>query len=113
MFSVSKDSLNPRMNARTLKNRLAVIEHYRYRFGVEHAHWPHFMMGRTGNKLYKYKFNYAVKGLAAFMLVKAVADYKHINERAFLSYDKTAEYTLSIGGYAAFCAGVFAMIWKL
>jgi len=75
MFSVSRDSLNPRLNMITLKNRLNVIDHYRYRHGVQHAHWPHFLMGRVGNMLWKYKFNYAVKGMAALMVVKSVADY--------------------------------------
>ena len=110
MLSVSRDSLNPKLNAQTLQRRLAVIEHYRYRFGVEQAHWPHFMMGRTFNALWKYKFNYAVKGMAALALFSAVQDFRNVNSKAFLTYDQAAVYHMKIATQAAVFAGVCAII---
>jgi hypothetical protein len=44
MLNASRDTLNPVLNAETLKNRLWVIEHYRTLHGIEHAYWPHYLM---------------------------------------------------------------------
>jgi hypothetical protein len=62
MLNASRDTLNPVLNAETLKNRLWVIEHYRTLHGIEHAYWPHYLMRNAGSHLWKYKFNYGIKG---------------------------------------------------
>lgn len=85
VLSTSRDTLNPLLNTETLKNRLAVIQHYKYLNGVEHAHWPHFALARLGRHLMKYKFNYAVKGFAAYMVYRDIAAYQHLQKRTFMS----------------------------
>ena len=79
ILSTSRDTLNPLLNTETLKNRLAVIEHYKYLHGVEHAHWPHFAMSRLGRHLMKYKFNYAVKSFALYMVYRDIALFRHMS----------------------------------
>jgi len=75
-LSASRDTLNPRLNTETLKNRLRVIEHFKTINGVELAHWPHFALTRFGKHLYRYKFNYAIKGFAAYLIYRDYARYQ-------------------------------------
>jgi hypothetical protein len=110
LLNTSRDALNPLLNTETLKNRLFVIQHYKYLHGVEFAHWPHFVLRNIGNNLMKYKYNYAVKGFAAFMLYRAVSEYKGYNSRAFLTMDQHGYFAANIIVHSAIFAGVSAII---
>ena len=84
VLSASRDTLNPLLNTQTLKNRLAVIEHFKTQAG-QHAYWPHYAMTNVARHLLKYKFNYAVKGFAAYVVYRDIANYNHLNQRTFLT----------------------------
>ena len=75
-LSVSRDSLNPLLNTETLRNRLAVIEHYKYLHGVERAHWPHFAMQRMLRHVMRYKVNLVIKAGALGLLVNDVQHFR-------------------------------------
>ena len=85
VLSVSRDSLNPLLNTDVLRARLDAIEHYKYRHGVQMAHWPHFAMSRASRHLWKYKFNYALKGLAVYMLVRDVQHFRHMHRTSYVT----------------------------
>jgi hypothetical protein len=102
VLSASRDTLNPLLNTETLKNRLAVIEHYRYVHGVEYAHWPHFAMSRLARHVFRYKVNYAIKGFAAYLIYRDVAQYRHLKATTFM----TIPQELSFGVSAAFHSGL-------
>jgi hypothetical protein len=87
LLSASKDTLNPSLNLETLKNRLWVTEHYRLLHGVEHAHWPHYMMKNVGNHLWKFKFNYGVKAFFIYQVAREVQHYRHLNSVSFMTTD--------------------------
>jgi hypothetical protein len=110
LLSTSRDALNPLLNTETLKNRLFVIQHYKYLHGVEFAHWPHFVLANIGRHLMKYKFNYAVKGFAAFLLYRAVSEYRHYNSRAFLTMDQHGYFGANILASSALFGGICAII---
>ena len=105
VLSATQDTLNPLLNAQTLKNRLALIEHYKYQHGVEMAHWPHFAMKRAARHLYRYKFNYGVKAFAAYIVYSDYADYKHQQQRTFMTLQqKTNLLTTGAVHFAGFTA---------
>ena len=85
-LSVSRDTLTPLLNTAILKERLADIEFFKYRYGVEISRWPHFALGRLGRHLYKYKFNYGVKAFAAYIVYNDMVHYRHMRSQVFLSY---------------------------
>ena len=68
LLNSSRDTLNPLLNTNTLKTRLEMIEAYKYKHGKMYARWPHYFMQRVSQNLWRYKFNYAVKGFAAFLV---------------------------------------------
>ena len=84
MLSASRDTLNPLLNTQTLKNRLAVIEHFKAQAG-QHAYWPHHALTNVARHLLKYKFNYAVKGFAAYVVYRDIANYNYMSQRTFLT----------------------------
>ncbi len=110
LLSVSRDALNPMLNTETLRNRLAVIQHYKFQHGAEFAYWPHFFMRNVATHLMKYKFNYAVKGFAAYLVYRSVADYRHHNQRMFLNLDQHGQFFLSIGASTALFGGICALM---
>ena len=71
-LSASRDTLNPLLNTTVLKQRLADIEKYKYLHGEKYARWPAYFMANTGRHLWKYKFNYAVKGFAAYLVYREI-----------------------------------------
>ena len=85
-LSVSRDTLNPLLNTTILKQRLNMIEHYKHLHGEKYARWPHFWMGQTANRLWKYKFNLAVKGFAAYIVFREVQNYRNLNEKTVMSF---------------------------
>ena len=105
-LSASRDTLNPMLNAENLKQRLATIEHYKFQHGIKFARWPHFFLGRVGANLYKYKFNYAVKGFAAYLLYRDIQNYRYWNEKVILSYQMDG----MMAGEIATKAGLFVAL---
>jgi hypothetical protein len=37
------------------------------------AHWPHFAMNRFANHVMRFKYNYAIKGFAAYLIYRDIA----------------------------------------
>lgn len=60
-MSVSRDTLNPKLNLQLLKERLNAIDFYKNQLTYEQRHWPHIVLGKAMRHLWKFKFNYAVK----------------------------------------------------
>jgi len=85
-LSVSRDTLNPLLNTTILKQRLAAIDYYKTLHGARYARWPHFWMGETANRLWKYKANIAVKGFAAYMVYREVQNYRNLNEKTVMTF---------------------------
>jgi hypothetical protein len=84
MLSASRDTLNPLLNANNLKARIDLIEHYKQVHG-KHAFWPHYFMQRVATHFMKFKFNYAVKGFATYLVWREVALYKHLKATSFMT----------------------------
>ena len=107
-LSASRDALNPLLNTTILKNRLADIEHYKYIHGEKYARWPHFLMGNMGRHLWKYKFNYAVKGFAAYLVFREIQQYNNLKENTILTLEQSMFSMVNIGtyggGFVAICA---------
>ena len=87
MFNVSRDTLNPALNLENLKARLAAVEYYRNRHGHRYMYWPHYVIGNMGRNLYKYKFNYAVKGFLVYTLYREIRNYNHLCNTTFMSVE--------------------------
>ena len=104
IFNSARDALNPYVNAETLRNRLWVIDHYKFRYGANHTYWVHTMLGNWGKHLMRYKFNYAVKGFLAYQVYAAYQNYKYVDSMTFLSNTQLAMYR----GPVMFNATVFA-----
>lgn len=68
-----------------LKNRLWVIDHYRYRYGADHTYWVHSALRRLAANMNRYKFNYAVKGILAYQAYAAYQNYSYVDSMSFLS----------------------------
>ena len=109
-LSVSRDTLNPLLNHTILRQRLDAIEHYKFEHGVRIARWPHYLMGDVARRLYKYKFNLAVKGMAAYMVYREVAALKAANNERFLSIEESSTRMANIGLSAGVLAAVCAII---
>jgi hypothetical protein len=108
MLSVSRDTLNPLLNTDTLKARLEAIDHYKYRHGVQMAHWPHFAMNRMSRHLWKYKANYIVKGAVVYMLVRDFQHMRHMHRTSYVTFQQeqalVAPMLVHGGMFAALCA---------
>ena len=105
-LSASRDTLNPLLNTTVLKNRLADIEHYKFLHGEKYARWPAFWMANTGRHLWKFKFNYAVKGFAAYLVYREIQQYNNLKEKSILSLEQSGLSMAKIGTQGAVFAGV-------
>ena len=95
MFSVTRDALNPRMNTEVLRQRLHVIDHYKFRYGAQHTYWVHFALKKYGQRVWTYKFNYLFKGALAYATWRKVQAYNKADSENFLSeVDRTVNYRL-------------------
>ena len=110
LLSATRDALNPQVNTAKLRNRLWVIDHYRYRYGAQHTFWLHAYMRKQGAKLWKYKINYGVKALAAFMIYNSYQTYCEADETRLLSETEQGMYRANIVLTAAGATGVFLII---
>ena len=107
-LSVSKDTLNPMLNTKILKQRLDAIEYYNTLHGLKYARWPHFWMKQTGNYLWKYKGNLAVKGFFAYMVYREVQNYRNLHQKTVMTFNQSFSCFGAIGmtggAFAAVCA---------
>jgi hypothetical protein len=92
-----------------LKNRLELIQYYKTVHG-DHAFWPHFFMRRVANHALKYKFNYAVKGFAAYLVYRDFANYQHMKETSFLTMQDESKQVAKIMAQSAVFFGICCMI---
>ena len=109
-LTVSRDTLNPLLNTTILKKRLADIDYYNNLHGAKYARWPHYWMGATAQRLWKYKFNYAVKGAAAYMLYREVQLHRNLNEKTVMTIQQSFADFGSIGMHAALLGTLCAFI---
>ena len=84
-LDVSKDTLNPALNANLVRNRLQIIEAFKYRHGAEYTYWVNTTMRRVYNQVWKYKFNYLLKGFIAFMAIREYQNYSYVNSMTVLT----------------------------
>jgi hypothetical protein len=90
-------------------NRIAA-EAYRYRHGVEHANWPHFMMRNVSRNVMKFKFNYALKGFALYYVVSDVQNYRYMKTRTFMTSAESMAHLQNIALHGGFCAAAFLLV---
>ena len=107
MFSSSRDTLNPLLNTHRLKARLALIDYYNQKHGVQYARWPAFALQKLGANVWRYKANYAVKAFAAFLVYQEYQQYKHLSDVAIMSFEAdVAHYVrmgVKTGAFGAIC----------
>jgi hypothetical protein len=92
IFNSSRDALNPFVNAETLRNRLWVIDHYRFRYGAAHTYWLHTFLSRTLKNVNKYKFNYLLKAYLAYNVYSRYQNYKYVDDMTFMSETQRGMY---------------------
>ena len=109
-LSASRDTLNPLLNTTVLKNRLADIEHFKYLHGEKYARWPAFWMANAGRHLWKYKFNYAVKGFAAYLVFREIQQYNNLREKSILTLEQSGFSMVSIGTQGAMFVALCGLI---
>lgn len=110
LLSATRDALNPQVNTAKLRNRLWVIDHYRYRYGAQHTFWLHTFMKNQGARLWKYKFNYGVKALAAFMIYNSYQSYNEADGTRLLTATEQGMYRANILVSAAAATGIYLII---
>jgi hypothetical protein len=105
IFNSSRDALNPFVNAETLRNRLWVIDHYRFRYGASHTYWVHTALSRAFKRVNTYKFNYLLKAFLAYNVYSRYQTYKYVDDMTFMSETQRGMYRFPIvAGTAAFGA---------
>ena len=84
IFNSARDALNPHVNSEVLRTRLAVIDHFKSRYGREHTYWLHTVLRRMGGSLTRYKFNYLLKGFLAYGVYSSYTNYRFMDETTAL-----------------------------
>lgn len=112
IFNSSRDALNPFVNAETLRNRLWVIDHYRFRYGAAHTYWLHSFLSRSLNKVNKYKFNYLLKAFLAYNVYARYQTYKYVDDMTFMSESQRGMHRGPIAISAAVLGATCLLIWK-
>ena len=110
IFNQTKDTLNPNLNSAFIRERLMVIEHYKFRYGEAHTYWVHQLLGKTSRNIFKYKYNYLLKAFLAYQVYAKYAQYRHMNEMTFLTSSQRAELTIPIFLNSAVLAGTCLLI---
>lgn len=108
-FDGSRDQLNPLLNSNVLKQRLALIAHYKSANGGHmYQHWVHYALRNMWTHLYRYKVNYAVKGFAGYMVYRDIQNFQHMNSVQFMTYQQQAALArpaaLNLGVFLGLCA---------
>mmetsp|Transcript_19338 Transcript_19338/g.29643 ORF Transcript_19338/g.29643 Transcript_19338/m.29643 type:complete len:125 (-) Transcript_19338:31-405(-) len=110
VFSSSKDALNPKLNADVLRGRLETIEYYKFRYGKAHRFWLHTYINRVASQLWKYKFNYAVKGFLAFLVYQKYTNYQYMSSVSLLGPVQKLNLQIPIFVHAGIFAGACFVI---
>jgi hypothetical protein len=107
IFNSSRDALNPFVNAETLRNRLWVIDHYRFRYGAAHTYWVHTFLSKTFTRVNRYKFNYLLKAFLAYNIYSRYQTYKYVDDMTFMSENQRGMYrgpiVAGVGAFGAVC----------
>ena len=98
------------LNANVLKQRLSAIEYYSTLHGAKYAYWPHYWMRMSGQYLWRYKINIAVKGFTAFMLYKEVDNFRNLNDKTVMTINQQLGAFGSIGAHAGLLGAVCCLI---
>jgi hypothetical protein len=101
--------LNPNVNANILKNRLWVIDHYRYRWGADHTYWVHTALKRMAVNANRYKFNYAAKGFLLYQGYTAYQNYRYVDQMSFMSNVERVSYQTPILAWGGVFMGACAL----
>lgn len=58
----------------------------------------------------KYKFNYAVKGFAAYLVYRDLANYQHMKETSFMTVQSESKQVAKIMTQSALLVGICCLI---
>ena len=107
---MTRDALNPRVNAEVLRNRLWVIDHYKFRYGAQHTFWVHYGLRNLARHAWTYKLNYLAKGLLAYNVYRSFATYHKADAENFLGENARNGHRMSIVANSGLLAGVCLII---
>lgn len=110
MLNSSRNAMNPVMNLENLRARLQAIEYYKNLRGVEYDYWPHYVLGKMNRHLWRYKFNYAIKGFFVYALYSEIRHYNHLSSVSFMNVEQQLNHYLRITGHGILAAGIFLYI---
>jgi len=85
------------LNTGILKKRLADIEYYNNLHGAKYTNWPYFFMKKHANYMWRYKYNLAVKGFAAYMVFREVQQYRNLSEKTLMTIQQSGNGMVMIG----------------
>ena len=106
IFNSARDALNPHANAANLRNRLWVIDHYRFRYGAAHHYWVHTALSKIAKNVKTYGANYAVKALIGYQIYSSIQTYQHVNQNTLMTTPAKVHYGLPV----VFYTGVFGAV---
>ena len=101
--------MNPALNAETLRNRLWVIEHYKYRYGADHTYWVHALLRKGYGRVFKYKFNYLVKAFLAYQAYAAYQNYSYVDSMSLMTPVDRMRHRAPIAFYSGVFLGACAL----
>ena len=102
--------MNPRVNAEVLRNRLWVIDHYKFRYGAQHTYWVHYALRNLSRHAWTYKFNYLAKGLLAYNAYRSFSGYYKADAESFLTETQRNGHRFSILTNSAIFTGACLII---
>lgn len=84
-FNPTRDVLNPKLNAETLRQRLTAIDHFKYRYDPKYTYWLHYVLRNMYKDVKIHKFKYATQGVLLYMIYNQVQTYNKVDSQNFLS----------------------------
>ena len=90
MFNSARDTLNPQLNSELVKNRLWVIDHYKFRYGRDHTYWVNAALRNIFTHVNRFKFNYALKTFFAYQMYLKWSQLRYYEDTMFLTNTQRA-----------------------
>ena len=107
---LSRSTLNPAINLKRLRDRIATTEAIAKRYTPQQRDWVRYTLERVGSQAWKYKINFFLKVIVVYKLYSEISHYRYLKSHTVMTGEVDMAHMYSIFQWAGLSFFTFCLI---
>ena len=108
--ALKRETLNPAVNLKRLRDRIATTEAIAKRYTLIQKDWLRLALERVGGQVWKYKFNYIAKFVLLYKAYHEICNYRYLKSHTVLPGEEDMAHFFSCMQWSGISIATFLLI---